>query len=183
MDLEDIGSLSLDFTVTEEIAGKPKTTELVPGGATMSVTKDNLQEYYQAQLRYRVMKKTKPQLAELLLGFFDVLPEAPLAVFDPAELELMLCGLPNINVEDWKANTRYSGTQSKEGEEDVLVTWFWELLDDFDHEKKARLLQFATGTAGVPSKGFGALRGSDGAIKTFCIHVAETNSDVYPRAQ
>lgn len=180
---DDIEALCLDFTVTEEVAGEPRTVELVPDGAKITVTKANLHDYYQALLRYRVMERNKPQLTELLLGFFDVIPEVPLSVFDPKELEVILCGLPTIDVEDWKANTRYSGSLTETGEDDALVKWFWEIVGDFDYAMKARLLQFATGTAGVPSRGFGALRGTDGAIKSFAIYGMESKSSIYPRAQ
>jgi HECT-domain (ubiquitin-transferase) len=182
---EDLESLCLDFTVTEQVGGKPKTIELVPDGANKSVDSENVQEYCQALLRYRMMDRTKPQLGELVLGFCDVVPEAPLAIFSPSELELTLCGLPSIDMEDWRSNTRYSrSTKAEEAqEEDLMLQWFWEIVEDFEHDKKARLLQFATGTAGVPPKGFGALRGADGAIKKFAIHVTETKPDAYPRAQ
>ena len=47
---------------------------------------------------------------------------------------------------------------------------------------KARLLQFVTGTSGVPSRGFGVLQGNDGNIKKFAIHGVDRNVYVYPRA-
>jgi HECT-domain (ubiquitin-transferase) len=51
-----------------------------------------LDEYLDAILRYRMLGRTKPQLAELLLGFFDIIPEPVLAVFDTSELARLLCG-------------------------------------------------------------------------------------------
>jgi HECT-domain (ubiquitin-transferase) len=47
-----------------------------------------------------VREKVKPQLAELLLGFFDVIPEPLLTIFNFQELELLMCGLPNIHLDD-----------------------------------------------------------------------------------
>ena len=44
-----------------------------------------------------MMDRIKPQLNELLLGFFDVIPEPLLTVFDFQELELLMCGLPEID--------------------------------------------------------------------------------------
>lgn len=48
-------------------------------------------------------------------------------------------------------------------------------------EQKAKLLQFVTGTAGVPVAGFAALQGVDGNTRTFTIH-GDKNVKVFPRA-
>jgi len=44
-----------------------------------------------------------------LLGFYDIVPEPLLSVFDFQELELLLHGLPNIDMDDWVKNTEYTG--------------------------------------------------------------------------
>ena len=33
---------------------------------------------------------------------------------------------------------------------DDVIDWFWEIVTDFDHEERARLLQFSTGSTRVP---------------------------------
>jgi hypothetical protein len=181
--MEDISLMCLDFTATEESMGVRTEVELVEGGAMKEVTNDNISEYLEAQLKYRMLERTKPQLTELLLGFFDVVPEPALTVFDANELELILCGLPTIDMADWQANTRYSGLFEVKAKRDQVVEWFWEVVeDDFDQELKARLLQFVTGTSGVPSRGFSVLQGIDGNIKKFTIHGVDRNSYMFPRA-
>merc|ERR1712226_546309 len=112
--------------------------ELVPGGSDKEVTNDNYPEYLEALLKYRMLDRVKPQLNELLLGFFDVIPEPLLTVFDFQELELLMCGMPTIDVEDWKANTEYSGYYEQLGEEHEVVQWFWEVVSEkFTMEYKA----------------------------------------------
>ena len=45
---------------------------------------------------------------------------------------------------------RYTGDYERKGASHKVVKWFWEVVvDDFDEEHKARLLQFVTGTSGV----------------------------------
>lgn len=179
--MEDISDMCLDFTITEETLGVRTDIELIPGGKDMEVTKENLSQYLEAILKYRMLDRTKAQINELLLGFFDVIPEPALTVLDPSELELILCGLPTINMDDWECNTKYTGDLK---EDDQVVKWFWEVVrDDFDQEMKARLLQFVTGTSGVPSRGFSVLQGNDGNIKKFAIHGVDRNLYSYPRSQ
>lgn len=47
------------------------------------------------------MNRIKGQLLEFLKGFYDVVPEPLLSVFDFQEVELLLHGLPNIDMDDW----------------------------------------------------------------------------------
>ena len=183
----DIESLCLDFTLQEEtMLGVRRVIELVPGGGQKSVTSENLSEYLEAILRYRMLGSTKPQITEILLGFFDVIPEPALMVFDPSELELLLCGTPTIDMDDWESNTIYKGLYQGHGRHKKfqVVQWFWQIVrNDFDAELKARLLQFVTGTSGVPSRGFSVLQGNDGNIKKFAIQGVNRSEYPYPRAQ
>ena len=99
---EDLSMLCLDFTTTQDIMGVKEEIELIPNGAKIEVDNDNFPEYLEACLKYRMLDRVKPQLNELLLGFFDVIPEPLLTIFDFQELELLMCGLPDIDLEDWK---------------------------------------------------------------------------------
>jgi hypothetical protein len=184
MDAETLEGMCLDFTVTEELLGARQVIELIPNGANVEVTSSNLVEYLEANLRYQMLERTQLQLTELLLGFFDVVPEPVLTVFDSHELELILCGLPTIDMEDWEANTKYAGRFEDAKGKHKVVKWFWEIVrNDFDAEMKARLLQFVTGTSGVPSRGFSVLQGNDGSIKKFCLQGVDNSVHMYPRAQ
>jgi len=130
-----------------------------------------------------MMGRVRTQLTELLLGFFDVIPEPLLTVFDFQELELLMCGLPNIDMEDWKNNTIYTGEYDRTNGNHKVCRWFWEVVeDDFDDELKARLLQFVTGTSGVPSRGFAVLQGNDGNIRKFTVTGVQLELCLYPRA-
>ena len=68
--------------MTEDKLGIAETVDLVEGGADITVDKNNLPAYLEAQLRYRLMNRIKGQLLEFLKGFYDVVPEPLLSVFD-----------------------------------------------------------------------------------------------------
>jgi hypothetical protein len=181
--MDDLSNMCLDFTVTEETMGVRQDVELIPGGNMKEVTADNLPQYLEANLKYRMLDRTRSQTTELLLGFYDIIPEPSLTVFDPNELELILCGLPTIDMDDWINNTIYSGYYEVKGRRDKVVEWFWDVVrNEFDQEMKARLLQFVTGTSGVPTRGFSVLQGNDGNIKKFCINGVSRDQYCYPRA-
>ena len=141
----DVECVGVDFTVTEETLGVRTTVELVPDGANIDVTEENLPEYIEACLKYRMLGRCEKQINELLLGFFDVIPEPLLTIFDFQELELLMCGLPTIDMQDWMDNTEYSGEFDREGPNHECCKWFWEVVSEYEDEMKARLLQFVTG--------------------------------------
>ena len=178
----DVEDLCLDFSVSEEFLGVVTTKELIEDGANIDVTNENLDKYLEAIIKYQLMERTRPQLAELLLGFYDVVDEGLLTILDFQELELLLCGLPEIDLDDWKQNTDYSGAYVDDND-NFVIDWFWDIIEnEFDQEMRARLLQFVTGTAGVPAQGFSVLQGNDGNIRKFCIHGVSLETCLFPRA-
>ena len=79
-----------------------------------------------------------------------------LHVFDEQEIEYLLCGLAEIDVNDWRTHTVYANGYT--ANDDVII-WFWKAVENFDTELRARLLQFVTGTSRVPMNGFAELIG------------------------
>jgi len=180
---EEVEYMCLDFTTTQKLLGETQQINLVPNGEDKAVTGDNLAEYLEVYFKYLMLERIRPQVTELLLGFYDVVPEPLLTVFDFQELELMMCGLPTIDLNDWMKHTQYVGTFQSSKAKSQVCKWFWEIVrNDFDQEMRARLLQFVTGTSGVPSRGFSVLQGSDGNIKLFTLNGLNESSSTYPRS-
>lgn len=69
--------------------------------------------------------------------------------------QLIVGGLDKIDLNDWKANTRLKHCAA----DSSVVRWFWQAVETFDEERRARLLQFVTGSTRVPLQGFKALQG------------------------
>lgn len=57
-----------------------------------------------------------------LEGFNVLVPLTLLKIFDEHELELLMCGIQNIDVKDWKLNTLYKGDYHANH---ITVQWFW----------------------------------------------------------
>lgn len=98
-----------------------------------------------------------------------------------------MCGLGDINIEDWKKHSIYQNGYTVN---DNVIVWFWKVcpsilsihpyihsiypsahlyvhlfiyltqaVENMDSEGRARLLQFVTGTSKVPMNGFAELQG------------------------
>lgn len=100
-----------------------------------------------------------------ILGFHDIIPKEIVAIFDEQELELLISGMPDIDLDDWRNNTEYRNYTASSPQ----IKWFWRAVRSFDAEEKAKLLQFATGTSKVPLNGFKELVGMHG-VSRFTIH-------------
>jgi hypothetical protein len=96
-----------------------------------------------------------------------VLPPELLCVFDYQELELLMCGLPTIDMDDWVRHTEYMGEYNRMGARHKVIKWFWEVVTSFTDEERIRLLQFTTGCSRLPAQGFKALQSNDGNFRKF----------------
>ncbi|XP_067942124.1 E3 ubiquitin-protein ligase HACE1-like [Watersipora subatra] len=167
----DITDLNLDltFSVENNAFGVQEMIALKKDGSKLPVTEENKKEYVQLVTELRMTRSIQPQINSFLQGFHKFIPERLVHIFDEFELELLMSGLPDIDVGDWKQNTDYIGFS----EEDSTVQWFWQLLLEMDREERVQILQFSTGSSRVPFGGFGHLRGGDGEQK-FTISKVET---------
>ncbi|KAE9015602.1 hypothetical protein PR003_g15581 [Phytophthora rubi] len=185
-------ALALDFTIQRQTSdGTVVTDELKPGGRYIPVTDANKEEYLMLLFKHKMFAGVGEQLAALLQGLYDVLPRTLLAVFDYQELELLLCGVPSIDVADWESHTDIRYTRAEQGvnqatsSEHQVVQWFWEAVRVFSQEERARLLQFVTGTSRVPAEGFRALLSHDGRIRRFSLQLVPIGAPptgLYPKA-
>lgn len=156
----------------------PKTTttttlkqvyELIPNGENTIVTDENKEQYLILRLRHRMLDSVRPQLEQLLKGLYEVLPPDLLSVFDYQELELLLCGIPDIDVADWMRHTEYLAEYHHHGARHKVIRWFWLAVEAMSAEERIRLLQFTTGCSRVPAQGFKALQSHDGHYRKFNI--------------
>uniref|UniRef100_A0A8C7TZJ8 E3 ubiquitin-protein ligase n=1 Tax=Oncorhynchus mykiss TaxID=8022 RepID=A0A8C7TZJ8_ONCMY len=153
--LEECG-LEMYFSVDKEILGEVTTHELKPDGGNVLVTEENKEEYIRLVAEWRLSRGVEEQTQAFFEGFNEVLPQQYLQYFDAKELEVMLCGMQEIDLVDWQRHTiyRHYARSSKQ------ILWFWQFVKEMDNEKRMRLLQFVTGTCRLPMGGFADLMGT-----------------------
>jgi E3 ubiquitin-protein ligase HUWE1 len=162
-DITDI--IDLTFSIETDYFGTTKTIDLKPDGRNIPVTEANKHEYVTLVTEQKLTTAIKDQINAFVQGFHDVIPAHLIQIFNEQELELLISGLPDIDIDDWKNNTVYQGYSATASP----VQWFWRAVRSFDQEERAKLLQFSTGTSKVPLEGFAHLQGSNG-VQKFQIH-------------
>ncbi|TRY90153.1 hypothetical protein DNTS_033341 [Danionella cerebrum] len=153
----DPSDLDLRFTIDEELFGQTHQHELKPGGAEIVVDDTNKKEYIHLVMQWRFVDRIQRQMT--------------------AFKELLMCGLGDVDVNDWRENTKYKNGYNPNH---PAIIWFWKTVLLMDAEKRIRLLQFVTGTSRVPMNGFAELYGSNGP-QLFTIEQWGTR-DKLPRA-
>uniref|UniRef100_A0A182WDB9 HECT-type E3 ubiquitin transferase n=1 Tax=Anopheles minimus TaxID=112268 RepID=A0A182WDB9_9DIPT len=163
------GVIDSTFSVENNSFGVLKVHELKPNGASVPVTEDNKREYVKLYVNYRFMRGIEQQFLALSKGFGELILSHLLRPFDERELELLISGISQIDVTDWKANTRLKQCTA----DTPQIVWFWQIVESYSPEMRAQLLQFVTGSCRVPLQGFRALQGSTGAVgpRLFTIHL------------
>lgn len=181
-DVHDIPDLTFSMDADEEkliLYEKTQVTdyELKPGGRNIRVTEETKHEYVDLVADHILTNAIRPQINSFLEGFNELVPRELISIFNDKELELLISGLPEIDLDDLKANTEYTGYTIASN----VIQWFWEVASSFSKEDMARFLQFVTGTSKVPLEGFKALQGISGPQR-FQIHKAYGAPERLPSA-
>ncbi|XP_043484818.1 E3 ubiquitin-protein ligase HUWE1 isoform X4 [Leptopilina heterotoma] len=175
----NISDLGYELTFSAEVNefGVNDVRDLIPNGRNIVVTEETKLEYIRLVCQMKMTGAIRKQLNAFLEGFYDIIPKRLISIFNEQELELLISGLPNVDIEDLKSNTEYH----KYSPTSLQIQWFWRALRGFDQADRAKFLQFVTGTSKVPLQGFGALEGMNG-VQKFQIHRDDRSTDRLPSA-
>lgn len=158
--LEDL-NLEINFSTEIDEFGKTKIIDLIPNGRNIPVTDENKHKYIELLCELKVTNSIKEQLEAFMDGFKELIQPKLISIFDDKELELLISGIPTIDLNDLKENVEYHNYTPNS----IQIIWLWEVLEEFDENKKASFLQFVTGTSRVPLGGFKNLMGMRGEQK------------------
>ena len=80
--------MDLTFSVEEDQFGVLVTIDLKPGGRDVPVTDENKMEYIELVVQWRIGKRVEEQKDSFLEGFYELIPQELIGVFDEKELEV-----------------------------------------------------------------------------------------------
>lgn len=91
----------------------------------------------------------KNALAAITRGFHLVVPLRSLMLFSADEAEVLVCGVPTFDIEDWKRHTHYSGYSC----DDDVIQMFWRVIESMSDQEKGNLVRFVWGRSRLPAVG------------------------------
>jgi len=134
------------FTVVSERDGEE--IELIRNGRNVSLTWKNRKEYKERIVKFQ-HKKDFAQFDAIRRGFGRILPVDFLTMFTWKELEMAVCGDPELDIKQLKENAIYEAVSS-----DVPhIKYFWKVLEELSLEQHAQFLRFVWARSRIPLSG------------------------------
>lgn len=153
----NLPSIKDTFCLTFTIQGpNGEDLPLIEGGSDIYVDENNVEGYIQAYTNYILNSSVSRQFEEFADGFNILVRSRSLTLFTPADLEIALCGEPQLDFLTLKSNTKYDDPLSPSHR---LVIWFWDIvLNVMTPDQRKGLLKFVCGSSRAPIGGLGRLR-------------------------
>ena len=145
----DVEGADLTFTCSYELFDESQIVELVPLGGQLMVDNKNKFEYVRLMTKWLLKDRYEPALTDVLEGFSNHVQVSKMKFFSIKELELLITGVPDIDVNELKANAQFGGFVSQSDQ----VLWLFAMLEELDHEKLGKFLQFVSGCPCLPVDG------------------------------
>eukprot|EP01052_Picozoa_sp_SAG31_P030335 SAG31_NODE_3103_length_4672_cov_2.447409_1_plen_846_part_00 len=180
----------------------PDPVPLVPGGADIDLTVENVREYVEQVALFEMRGRCRNGLEAVREGFESIVPAEMLSADGllgresllPCEMQLMVCGTPEIDIDELQNRARYSNCRMG----DTLCRWFFEVLrgwaagnsmtgprqleQDPGPHLVSKVVEFATGSPRSPPCGWQNVRNKKGEKQPFCIVKLDEAPDRAPRA-
>jgi hypothetical protein len=131
--------------------GNTEHIDLCEKGRDRDVTDENKTEYVELLSQYRLQFGTLQQMEAIVDGISITVPLTMLQEFDVREIELLVNGREEIDVDEIRAYTIFQG---KFNEQHRIVLWLWQILRAFEPKERSLFLQFVTGAPRLPLDGF-----------------------------
>jgi E3 ubiquitin-protein ligase NEDD4 len=148
----------LVFTATVgEVESGSRQVELKENGASIAVTDENKREYIELLVEHRLRGQIREQGDAFCAGFYELISQDELSLFNEYELDSMICGENVVDVNDWQKHCEFMGVYSASR---PVISLFFEVIRGWSQENLSKLLAFTTGSPRVPLGGFAAFRES-----------------------
>ena len=147
----DISELGMQFTTDYDEYGVHKTIDLKPNGSNIDITNENKEEFVNLMVEHRLKKQISSQISAFCDGFYSLIPLEEIRRFSPNELDLLICGVPEIKVDDLRKYCEYVYPYHSEH---PVIKYFFSVISKWNNENLAKLLLFMTGSSQVPLDGF-----------------------------
>eukprot|EP01137_Pigoraptor_chileana_P033768 Opistho-2@25178 len=159
------------FRIEEDSFGVHRYVDLVPNGDDVPVTTENRGEFVRAYVKYLLGDSVRRQFAAFARGFHAVCGGDALRLCRPEELEMLVCGSPDLDFDALQRATQYDDGYHANH---PVIRHFWSIVHGMSLESKRKLLVFVTGSDRVPIRGLSNL--------TFVIQRNGPDSDRLPTA-
>lgn len=137
----DVTDLEQPFIYELDVFGMKVSQDLVENGINLTVDEVNKETYITNVCLSKTLKEVDHQIQSFKKGFFEIVPEELAKIFSSGELEILISGKSEIDIQDLMKYATYRELNK----DSLLVQWFWEIVQIMDQNMLANLLFFITG--------------------------------------
>jgi len=119
------------------------------------------------------MHEGTPAMQTILAGISDIIPVHLFSLFTHAEMQYLMCGSPNIDLDRLERECTYE-SKSKLSSDSVQVRYLWQTLRELTDRELVQFVSFC--------KGSSRLQDSD-KLSITLIPERKDNRDAFPAAQ
>lgn len=151
---ENVEDAGLMFDFSFEYFDTIQTKELIENGSNIPVTNDNVDDYIQKFIDWKLNKSIEKQFLSFKEGY-DMNCNTPIMkLFAPIELDELVSGLNKLDWEAFKKSVNYSGYNKNS----QTIKDLWNIMDnEWNEKQKTDFLYFITGIKTAPVGGLGQL--------------------------
>lgn len=173
---EEFKEFKFVWTIRDENNNKSEV-ELVPGWGNVSLNENNKLLFIDKVIYQETIKPYEEQINYIKKGVETLMGDEIRGVFSIEELNFLISGQPQIEINDWQENTVYKGEYNQNH---PTIKIFWEVIKSLTHPQLSKFLEFSTGSSSVPMDGFASLKGTGGMIQKFTIEPYSNFSAIDP---
>jgi ubiquitin-protein ligase E3 C len=119
--------------------------------APIPVNNENKMQFARIMSYFRLSKQTDSMMKSFVEGLFQVIKPYWLLLFNPNELQTLISGDDDINIDDLHQNVEYGGGYMAH---DKTIVDLFEILKEFNHDERAKFIKFVTSSSKQPLLGF-----------------------------
>lgn len=158
-DIENDMMLTFEFVYKEDGQLNPTVVHLPSYNKYMhynngAVTNDNVQEYVQEYIDYKVFKSIENLFHAFERGFRYIIGDELINLFSSNELKPIAEGSPDISLSELEQTVNYSDGYTRDS---LTIQNFWSVVYEFGELEKQQLLEFVTGSKRTPIGGMARL--------------------------
>ena len=135
------------YFVVRKSSGKSKP--LLNGGESKLVTYKNRIKFCDLYDEAR-LHEFDEQVDAIRRGLSCIVPFRSLQYLTPEELEICVCGDPEIDIKFWKSHSDYTGAGFNASH--ALAKRFWSAMEEFSQQQRVAFIKFAWGRSRLPSR-------------------------------
>ncbi|XP_034296362.1 probable E3 ubiquitin-protein ligase HERC6 isoform X2 [Pantherophis guttatus] len=143
-DLED------RFQLCYSISWDSMDVDLIENGISTAVNNANKKDFVDKYVDYIFNKSVDDVFSEFRRGFYKVLDEQLVGIFEPEQLMEVAIGNANYDWDMYERNAEYRDIYSSTH---PTIKMFWEVFHELSLEDKKRFLVFVVGNDRIPVKG------------------------------